>query len=230
MPPPAGPGSPGTLAWVPAPDAPPALGASTHLWWIPGADDAPPRARRGRIDALLRAVLAPYVGMAPDALRFAREAHGRPYLPLPDAPDFNLSDTVGGTLVAVCGAGRIGVDLERTDRSPPAVRLAKRWFALEEADALAALGDERARLRFLHWWTAKEASCKATGTGIYGRLHQWRFGPGLAPVLVGVPDDAGAASRWQFTRITPAADYTAVLAWRDAPADVARGLRGFVRA
>ena len=229
MPPPAGPGTPGPLAWVPAPDALPALGAATHLWWIPGADDAPPRARRGRIDALLRAVLAPYVGTTPDALRFAREAHGRPYLPLPHAPDFNLSDTVGGTLVAVCGAGRIGVDLERTDRSPPAVRLARRWFALEEADALAGLGDERARLRFLHWWTAKEASCKATGTGIYGRLHQWRFGPGLAPVLVGLPDDAGAAPRWQFARITPAADYTAVLAWRDAPADVARGLRGFIR-
>src|SRR5688500_4595710 len=73
VPPPAAPGSPGTLAWVLAPDAPTALGASTHLWWIPGADDAPPRARRGRIDALLRAVLVPYVGMAPDALRFARE-------------------------------------------------------------------------------------------------------------------------------------------------------------
>jgi 4'-phosphopantetheinyl transferase len=217
------------LAWVPVPASPPPLGAATHLWWIPGIGEAAPRERRARIDRLLRGVLAPYVGQAPDALRFAREAHGRPYLPLPDAPDFNLSDTVGGTLVAVCGAGRVGVDLERTDRAPPAVRLARRWFALEEADALAALDDGHARLRFLHWWTAKEASCKATGTGIYGRLHQWRFGPGLAPALLALPDDAGAAPRWQFARITPAPDYTAVLAWRDAPPDVARGLRGFVR-
>ena len=179
---------------------------------------------------LLRAVLAPYVGLAPAALVFAREAHGRPYLPTPGAPDFNLSDTVGGTLVAVCGAGRVGVDLERTDRAPPALRLARRWFAADEADALATLDDDAARLRFLHWWTAKEASCKATGTGIYGRLHQWRFEASVAPVVRGLPADAGAAPRWQFARVTPAADYTAVLAWRDAPADVAQGLRGFVRA
>jgi 4'-phosphopantetheinyl transferase len=178
---------------------------------------------------LLRGVLAPYLGLAPAQLTFAREAHGRPYLALPHAPDFNLSDTVGGTLVAVCGSGRIGVDLERTDRAPPAVRLAKRWFSLEEADALAELGDERARLRFLHWWTAKEASCKATGTGIYGRLHQWRFEASVAPVARALPDDAGAASRWQFARVAPAPDYTAVLAWRDAPGDVAREMRGFVR-
>ncbi|MGH8028770.1 MAG: 4'-phosphopantetheinyl transferase family protein, partial [Arenimonas sp.] len=191
-------------------------------------EKAPPRARRGRIDALLRGVLAPYVGVAPETLRFAREAHGRPYLPMAHAPDFNLSDTVGGTLVAVCGGGRIGVDLERTDRNPPTVKLARRWFSLEEADALAALGDDIARLRFLHWWTAKEASCKATGTGIYGRLHQWQFEMGIDPVLRALPNDAGAASRWQFARLAPASDYTAVLAWRDAPVDVARGLRGFV--
>lgn len=216
--------------WTPAPASPPALGNATHLWWTPGADDAPPRARRGRIDALLRAVLAPYLGVEPAALAFAREAHGRPYLPLPHAPDFNLSDTGGGTLIAVCGAGRVGVDLERLDREPPAVRLARRWFSQEEADALAALDDNTARRRFLLWWTAKESSCKATGTGIYGRLHQWRFGPSLAPQLLALPDDAGAASRWQFARITPAPDFTAVLSWRDAPVDVARGLRGFVRA
>ena len=175
-------------------------------------------------------MLAPYVDRAPAALVFAREAHGRPYLPQPGAPDFNLSDTVGGTLVAVCGAGRIGVDLERTDRAPPAVRLAQRWFAPDEADALVALDDESARLQFLHWWTAKEASCKATGTGIYGRLHQWRFEATVLPRLRDLPEDAGAASRWRFERVTPAPDYTAVLAWRDAPDDVARTLRGFVRA
>jgi 4'-phosphopantetheinyl transferase len=221
---------PTLLAWSDAPAAPPALGDATHLWWTHTDPLSPPRARRGRLDALLRAVLAPYVGRAPEELRFAREAHGRPHLLHAGAPDFNLSDTVGGTLVAVCGGGRIGVDLERIDRAPPAVRLAQRWFSAAEADALAALPPEAARVRFLHWWTAKESSCKATGTGIYGRLDQWRFGDAVAPVLVALPDDAGDAARWQFARIAPTPEYTAVVSWRDAPVDVAMRLRGFVRA
>jgi len=37
---------------------------------------------------------------------------------------------------------------------------------------------DAARRAFLRLWTAKEASCKATGTGIYGRLAAWRFAIG----------------------------------------------------
>src|SRR5688572_22498289 len=177
----------------------------------------------------MRAVLAPYVGAAPDTLAFVREDHGRPFLDRPGAPDFNLSDTVGGTLVAVCGGGRIGVDLERIDRDVSAARLARRWFAAGEADALDALSPEAARVRFLRWWTAKESSCKATGTGIYGHLDQWRFGESVAPTLIALPDDAGEAARWQFARVAPTPDYTAVISWRDAPVGVATRLRGFVR-
>jgi 4'-phosphopantetheinyl transferase len=215
--------------WSAAPVTPPPLGEATHLWWfdVPGAP--PPRARRGRLDAVLRRVLAPYVGLAPDALVFAREAKGRPYLRHAGAPDFNQSDTVGGTLVAVCGAGRIGVDLERIDRALPAVRIARRWFAPDEAAALAALPELGARLRFLQWWTAKEASCKATGTGIFGRLPQWRFADSAQPQAMAVPGDAGDAARWQFARLVPAEGYTAVLAWRDAPEGVASLVQGFVR-
>jgi hypothetical protein len=49
-------------------------------------------------------------------------------------------------------------------------------------------------------------------------------------VLVALPDDAGDAARWQFARIAPTPEYTAVVSWRDAPVDVAMRLRGFVRA
>src|SRR5690349_9892693 len=137
----------GPLRWRPAAAAPAALGDTTHLYWTPVAHDAAPRSRRGRLDALLRAVLAPYLQLAPESLVFGREPRGRPFLRLADAPDFNLSDTVGGTLVAVCGAGRIGVDLERIDRALPAVRIARRWFAPDEAATLATLPELAARAR-----------------------------------------------------------------------------------
>ena len=192
-------------AWTPG---------AVHVWWhaTPAGED-PPRARRGRLDRLLRAVLARYTGEAPDALRFARESKGRPYL-AGGGPDFNLSDTTGGSVVAVAEHGRLGVDLEKLDRVMPWQRLAKRYFAPREIAALGAMPDDDARRAFLALWTAKESSCKSTGTGIYGQLPRWEFDAtrGGDPRLVAWPQDAGPRDRWHHVRVEPAPGYTCVLA------------------
>lgn len=192
-----------------------------RLVWCPEqADDG---ARRARVDRLLRAVLAPLLGLAPEQLRFGREEKGRPFLRHEGAPDFNLSDTAGGTLIALCARGRIGADLERLDRQPPVARLAQRYFATSEVSALQALDEASARIGFLRLWTAKEASCKATGTGIFGWLPRWQFAVGSEqPRLLEAPVEAGAASRWQFFRVSPpSGEHTAVLSWYDG-AELAR--------
>ena len=191
-----------------------------RLVWCPAAEDEAPR--RQRIDTLQRRVLAPLLGLAPEALRFAREHKGRPYLAYAGAPDFNLSDTHGGTLFAISHAARVGVDLELEARTPPAARLAARYFAPAEAQALASLPAAEAARAFILAWTAKEASCKATGTGIFGYLPRWAFAVGEAqPRLLALPDDAGDPARWSFLRVAPSATHTAVVALRDA----ANGLR-----
>ena len=177
--------------------------------------------RRQRIDALQRRVLAPLLGLAAGELRFAREHKGRPYLAHAGAPDFNLSDTTGGTLFAISHGARVGVDLELAARAPPAARLAARYFAPEEARALAALPEAEAARAFILSWTAKEASCKATGTGIFGFLPRWAFAVGEAqPRLLALPEDAGEAARWSFARVQPSAEHTAVVALRDAAPDL----------
>lgn len=159
------------------------------------------------------------LGLAPDALVFGREAKGRPFLRHAGAPDFNLTDTRGGTLIAVCRRGRVGVDIERIDRRPPVARLATRWFAPDEARRLSAMPDDDARRAFLRLWTAKEASCKATGTGIFGYLARWRFEPEAeAPTPIALPDDAGEAGRWSFLRVMPTPMHTVVVSLRDAGA------------
>lgn len=190
------------------------------LWWFPLAGNGQERgqARRERLDHLLRHTLAAYVGRPAVALPLSREGRGRPFLDLPGAPDFNLSDTVGGSLLALAGSGRIGVDLERTDRPMPATELARRYFAPDEADALAGMDDESRRLAFLRLWTAKEAACKATGTGLSGQLAAWQFDPlSASPRLLAVPEAAGRPADWHFLRIAPAPGYTAVVAsWRMA--------------
>lgn len=189
-------------AWTPG---------AVHVWWhATPADEAAPRARRGRLDRLLRAVLARYVE---GELRFAREAKGRPYL-AQGGPDFNLSDTVGGTVVAVAERGRLGVDLERTDRVLPHRRLAQRYYAAAEQQALQAMDDDAAREAYLRLWTAKEATCKSTGTGIYGQLHRWQFDAAATgdPVLLAWPEESAPRERWHHARVAPFDGYTCVLA------------------
>ncbi|HET6603119.1 MAG TPA: 4'-phosphopantetheinyl transferase superfamily protein [Xanthomonadaceae bacterium] len=183
-----------------------------ELWWFADATGRD-RQRRARIDARLRQVLARYRGIAPASLRFAREPRGRPFLADGAGPEFNLSDTRGGTLIAVSAGARIGVDLERTDRQPSHRALARRYFAPGEARALQGLGEDEARQAFLALWTAKEAACKATGTGIYGRLDAWRFVVGVEPPqLLAAPPEAGDRSLWRFLRLAPDPLFTAVLA------------------
>lgn len=158
------------------------------------------------------------LGLPPNDLRFGREEKGRPFLRHPDAPDFNLSDTDGGTLVALTRAGRVGVDLEALARRPPVKRLAARWFSAGEAVALAAMDEEPARLAFLRLWTAKEASCKSTGTGIFGFLDQWQFDAASeSPLLRAAPAGAGDTSGWQFLRLQPSPAHTAVIALHGGP-------------
>lgn len=178
--------------------------------------------RRQRVDSLQRRVLAPLLELDAGGLRFAREYKGRPYLTHEGAPDFNLSDTAGGTLFAISRAARVGVDLELAARQPPSARLAQRYFTAREAQAIAALEQAQAARAFILSWTAKESSCKCTGTGIFGYLPRWEFVVGEAqPRLLSLPEEAGEAARWSFLRVHPSAAHTAVIAMRDA----APGLR-----
>ncbi len=192
-----------------------------HVWWWPEALQPIAASRRQRTDLVLRYLLAPYLQIPPDALRFGREAKGRPFLLHADAPDFNFSDTRGGSVLAVAANGRVGIDIERRDRAPPVLALAERWFAPDEAATLRACAerDENiARLAFLRAWTAKEASCKATGTGIYSWLPAWRFAiEAETPVPIALPPSAGDAARWTFRRLVPADTHTVALACFDAP-------------
>lgn len=198
-----------------APGVPTLAPGDVHIWWYASPAIAP-RVRRRYVDAVLRTALSRYVGIAPQALRFGREQRGRPFLLDVDAaPDFNLSDTDGGTVVAVARGLRVGIDLERLDRQPRVKALAARYFRKDEATEIDALHGDAARRAFLYAWTAKESSCKATGTGIYGWLDQWAFACdpfGRDPEVTCVPDDAGRPRDWRHRRIAPAEGYTAVVA------------------
>ena len=150
------------------------------------------RHRRVLARALVRHTLAAYhcggAGEAPPSprsLAFATGERGKPQLapsggegargsgklPQPQL-EFSLAHTRSLLALAVAPRGvRVGVDVERVGREPRrgVMRLARRWFAQAEVDALEALGDEAERARrFMELWTLKEAYVKALGAGIAG--------------------------------------------------------------
>ena len=72
---------------------------------------------------------------------------GKPYFP--DVPHFffNFSDS-GSFLVLAAGTASLGIDLQKTASYPRYLALARRFFAKEEAAAIASLPEEEGRLLF----------------------------------------------------------------------------------
>jgi 4'-phosphopantetheinyl transferase len=104
------------------------------------------------------------LGVPIEALRYDREASGRPVLRDPaGGPDFSVSRTTGLVAVAsVAAGGRVGVDVERLR----GLRLDRfrRAFSPREWARIRASDDPAAEA--LHRWTRKEALLKATGIGL----------------------------------------------------------------
>ncbi len=110
--------------------------------------------------AMLRCLVARYVGRAPAPLAFGRGPRGKPFL-VGNEVELNLSHAADVALLAVA-RGAVGVDIERIDSALDIAALSRIVLAPDEACA-----DRRA---FLRVWCRKEACLKATGVGLVDRL------------------------------------------------------------
>jgi 4'-phosphopantetheinyl transferase len=115
----------------------------------------------------------------PEAICFAEEVYGKPYVVEPDAAKqpFNVAHTDG---LVMCGVGNhpellLGVDVERLGRrTDPG--LAERYFSRPEVEYLQRCKSERERQdTFLRIWTLKESFIKAIGTGLQTPLADFAF-------------------------------------------------------
>lgn len=167
-------------------------------------------------EPLVRDWLSGELGTPANRLVIHRAGHGRPHLAAPhDDWDASWSHSGEGLLMALAQELRVGIDLEVRRPRPKAQVLANRFFAPEEAAALAALPDAVRETVFVRLWCAKEAVLKAHGHGISFGLHRlvfalegedWRLAA-CDPAL-GVPAD------WTLRTFRPAPDYLATVAWR----------------
>ena len=157
--------------------------------------------------ALVRLTLSRFRDTLPSAWRFRRDPNGRPEVENPAAGRdlrFSLSHTHG---LVVCGATcdvPVGVDAERIEYVSDHLEIAARYFAPEEADALAKLPEELRSARFVEYWTLKEAYAKAKGLGLSLSLNSAIFDLSLGDGAVSVRFDESVAddpSAWSFSLI-----------------------------
>jgi 4'-phosphopantetheinyl transferase len=140
------------------------------------SEDEQDRASRFRFDqhrrrfiagrAILREILASYLGQAPARLQFALGEYEKPSLLEANDIHFNLSHTGNLTVYAVTRGQPVGVDVESVRPFPDALEIAERFFSRLEYSALSALPESDRARAFLISWARKEAYLKATGQGL----------------------------------------------------------------
>lgn len=179
-----------------------------HIWALPYDRAA------GRLP--LRRLLAGYLDTAVDDVVLTEATHGRPELGGAHAGrlHFNWSHSGDLALVAIARSVQPGIDLEhRARRGARDVQaLAQRFFAPQEAQALAALPAEERPPAFLQLWTVKEAVLKAQGRGLAYGLH--RVVVELresGPALVHFADEPTAP--WHVRELSPDPAWVAAVAW-----------------
>ncbi len=176
------------------------------------------RDRKASARAHLRRILARYVSVRPEDLRFAYGEHGKPMLAELDEPRFNLSDSGAKGLTAVCSGTRIGVDIEFAREGRSFTDIADRFFAKAESTALRALPSGDRRAAFYRAWTRKEAYLKAWGTGLSFASSRFTLdfigeGPGRL-LATEMPEDD--VSRWHFRNVELGPDYTGAICFEGA--------------
>ncbi|MCB0771122.1 MAG: 4'-phosphopantetheinyl transferase superfamily protein, partial [Flavobacteriales bacterium] len=120
---------------------------------------------------LLRWILGMYTDRRPDELIFHRGRFGKPFLQ-DTRIQFNMSDTKDAVAVGVTADIALGVDIETLSRSVDHEAVSEHYFTPEEVAAMKQAEDPK--LRFLEFWTRKEAVLKASAVGIMDDLRVLR--------------------------------------------------------
>lgn len=164
----------------------------------------------------LRMILAEYLAVAPQHITFSVNRFGKPSVVAPktaDALSFNTTHSEGLALIAVGRSTQIGIDVERLRSDVEYEAIAARFFASNEAAALAALPPRDRIEGFFNAWTRKEAVVKALGRGLSIQLDSFEVSlrPGDPPVALrwNIPDTAPEA--WRMHHLEPAPGYVGAL-------------------
>lgn len=165
--------------------------------------------------ALLRKLLAAYVGLAAAELQFFYGEKGKPSLAKSrrSAVNFNLAHSQGWALYAFSRGRELGVDLEFIREDVESENIATRFFSPAEVEALERLPLELRKQAFFSCWTRKEAYIKARGEGLSLPLDEFdvSLGPGEPAALLRNHKDAAEVARWTMRSIAAPSGYVAAI-------------------
>jgi 4'-phosphopantetheinyl transferase len=168
--------------------------------------------------AVLRALVASYLRIAPEEASFTYGLKGKPALGDAGGPlSFNVSNSGDLAAYAFTLDCEIGVDVEHRRRLVEIEGIARRFFAPDEVTELMGLSEGERHQGFFNCWTRKEAYIKAVGDGLSVPLDSFQvtLQPGVPARMVALDGSSAAAERWTLHTFTPAPDYAGAIAYRD---------------
>ncbi len=150
---------------------------------------------------LLRWLLAQYLELAPEEIRFAYGPYGKPRLTHAAGGrdlHFNLAHTRDLALVAFSHDVEVGVDVESLANLHNWSELVPRILSNREQADLERLPAAARPRAFLNGWTRKEAILKATGQGLVEDLNQIEvvLAPAQPPRLLSLWGSPTEAAKW----------------------------------
>jgi 4'-phosphopantetheinyl transferase len=170
-----------------------------------------------RCRSALRSLLAGYLQIPANEIRFEYLTSGKPQLALeqnPRALQFNVSHSAGIALIALSSERRIGVDIERIRSDVDTTALAERFFSVRECAGLRALPDHLRVAAFYACWTRKESFLKATGDGLSFPLADFSVTthPDQDPALEEISGDTQSPKHWALIDLDVFDGYRAAVA------------------
>ena len=168
----------------------------------------------------LRHVLARYLQVRPEELRFSYNEYGKPSLTGEHNLQFNMSHSHEVALVAVTRDAVIGVDVEYIRADFASEDIATRFFSRLEVETFSSLPAEERVAAFFRCWARKEAYIKAIGKGLSQPLDG--FDVTLAPADPAALLRAGEDDKvkWTLTDIAVGADYASALVVEGEPRQI----------
>jgi 4'-phosphopantetheinyl transferase len=162
----------------------------------------------------LRLVLAGYLGLAPDKVRYSVTASGKPFIVCGQKPHelrFNLSHSGTKMLVAVGLQEYLGVDIEVWGGNADFATLAKHCFADTEYRYWSGLPVESQRSAFYRFWTRKESFIKAVGEGLAIELPKVVTSVAGEAGYVAIPVRYGLPENWRLKDLELGGNFSAAL-------------------
>lgn len=109
-----------------------------------------------------RQIIARYLGLSPESIKFSFNARGKPEV---DGLEFSISHSKGLSVFVASDEEHLGVDIEKLVLQEELSALAQRIMTSKEHRAFTGLGEAEKLVAFYQIWTAKEAYLKCLGIG-----------------------------------------------------------------